>query len=93
MTKDFDKKTVEQLVQQLFAYPEGPLVLEWLEELYCFHKFQGIVQSGNPNAPLAMSYQAGKADLVKELQYIVKVGLPENQEEEDIHEGGIEYGY
>ncbi len=88
---EFDSKTVTQLVQQLFSYPEGPLVLEWLEELYDFHKFQGIVQSASPNAALAMAYQAGKSDLVKELKYIIKVGVPDEETDQTTEEG-IEYG-
>lgn len=84
-------KAITQAVQQLFAYPEGQIVLDWLEELHCFHKFQPIVQSASPNAPLAMAYMAGKADLVKELQYVVKVGLPEESETQT-ELGGIEYG-
>lgn len=78
MAREYDAKAITQIIQQLFSYPEGPLVLEWLEELYDFHKFQAIVQSANTNASLAMAYQAGKSDLVKEIKYIVKVGIPED---------------
>jgi hypothetical protein len=92
MATEYDAKTIVQLVQNLFSYPEGPLVLEWMEEVYDYHKFQAIVQSANVNAPLAMAYQAGKSDLIKELKYIVKVGLPEEQKPEETEEG-IEYGY
>ena len=55
--------------------------------------YKHIVQSANPNAPLAMAYQAGQAQVVKMLKSVVKVGLQdESVTEEDETLEGIEYG-
>lgn len=92
MASTYDAKTITSLVQQLFSYPEGPLVLEWLEELYEQNHFKHIIQSVNPNAPLALSYQAGQADVVKTLKYVVKYGLQDDKDKDQETEEGIEYG-
>lgn len=77
-----DYEGIGEIVQQLFSYPEGPIVLMWLEELHCRYKFQPIVQSNHSNAALLLAYQAGKADCVIELINVAKHGIPKEENNE-----------
>ncbi len=78
-----DNKTVTLLVQKLFAYPEGPYVLDWLQELYQQYPFRHIVQSNMVNANLAMAYKAGQSDVITFLVEVSKHGLPTEEGESD----------
>jgi hypothetical protein len=81
-------KQVNGLVQKLFSYPEGPFVLQWLEDLYQRYPFRHIVQGESRNAPYAMAYKAGQHDVVTLIREVYEHGLADDQPTKGEGDGG-----